>query len=197
MALRPPRAGISVARRMSERARAEREAAQPEAETRGGGTEKAGQGIGGILGALRGVMQQFADTARQQQDSFSKTVELGGENARMVFGYTLKMGPDGVAAEPFGNVPAPQDSPQAAPAQQPITEIFEDGDTVVVVAELPGADPGGITCRPEGKTLLIEATGARRYRKDLKLPASVRAEGLSQTYRNGILEVRMTKAPSA
>jgi HSP20 family protein len=179
MAIRPPRAGFSVSRRLSERARAAR-AKPPQADS------------ADIFGALRGLVEQFTAAAKGNAESFSRSFELGGDNAKVVFGYTLRMGPDGVDAEPFGNVPA--DRSEVAPPLQPITEVFLDGDAVVVVAELPGADPGGIVCRPGGARLLIETTGARRYRKDLKLPAAVRPDGIAQTYRNGILEVRMTKA---
>ena len=79
-------------------------------------------------------------------------------------------------------------------ALQPIVEVFEDGAAVIVVAELPGADPDAIVCQPDGRRLLIEASGVRRYRKDLALPVPVQTEGLQQSYRNGILEVRLLRA---
>jgi HSP20 family protein len=112
----------------------------------------------------------------------------------MVFGYTLRMGTDGVSAEPFGNVPAPaaKSAAGAAPAVlQPIVEVYQDGNQVVVIAELPGADPDRIVCRPGGMRLLIEASGTRHYRKELTLPVPVRADGMVQSVQNGILEVRL------
>jgi HSP20 family protein len=125
----------------------------------------------------------------------------------MVFGYTLKMGADGISAEPFGDVPAPTNERaqghQAAvdkeagalpAALQPIVEVYQDGATVVVIAELPGADPDRIVCRADGVRLLIEAAGARNYRKDLTLPVPVRSDSVAQSLRNGILEVRLMQA---
>lgn len=183
MAIRPPRAGFSVSRRMSERARA--------------GESPGEAGIGGLFSGLRGALEEF-----------SRTLDLGGEKARMVFGYTVRIGPDGIDAEPFGHVPPAPDSPapdspapdspaKPAPALQPIVEVYQDGDSVVVVAELPGAAAEAIVCRPEGNKLLIETTGARHYRKELTLPVPVRAEGVRQTYQNGILEVRLPRAGAA
>ena len=179
---------------MSERARAAR-AEEPAA---GGDGDIAGfGGFAGMVGALRGALEQFAAAKAQQGEGggFSHATELGGDKARMVFGYTVRMGPEGLAAEPFGDVLA--EKPRADAAPQPIVEVFEDGDAVIVVAELPGADPEAIVCRADGARLLIEATGVRRYRKTLTLPVAVRPDGMRQSYRNGILEVRLTRADTA
>jgi HSP20 family molecular chaperone IbpA len=173
MALRPPRAGLSVARRLSERARA----ASPEVDVTGG--------IAGMVDALRGLVRQLADTEH----------DLGGGDGKtsVVFGYTLKVGPDGISGERFGDVP----QKAATPARQPIVDIFEEATGVVVVAELPGADPASIVCRVEPQRLLIEAAGVRRYRKQVALPVAVRAEGMQQSFCNGILEVRLVREDAA
>ncbi len=212
MALRPPRAGFGVARRLSERARTQ-QAAQP-AETRDaaamGTPPGAGGGFAGMVDALRGLAEQLATLSQQPpvapdaplQDGGSHNVTIGGAAARMVFGYTLRMGQDGISAEPFGDLPeraAPPGSPAASavkpavPARQPIVELFEEDGAIVVVAELPGADPDGIACHAEENLLLIETSGGRRYRKELALPAPVLAEGMRQSFRNGILEIRLPR----
>lgn len=193
MAIRPPRAAFSVARRMGERARAgQSQAEQPSVDVTAG--------FAGMADALRGLVERLAEATKEQaQESGSRSFTIGGKDAKMVFGYTLKMGENGVSAEPFGDVPAKDAAPKAAePApRQPIAEVYEDGADVVVVAELPGADPAGIVCRPDGQTLLIETSGARRYRKELALPVAVRAEGMVQSFQNGILEVRLPRVAAA
>jgi HSP20 family molecular chaperone IbpA len=216
MTLRPPRRTFSVSRRLSERARAAAQAEQPsdQPSAASGFTVDGVDGITGIVGALRGLVEQLAAAARQpgaEADSSDSgrdasgenahTVTLGGGKARMVFGYTLRIGNDGISAEPFGNVPAetpaqrPEKRAGAAPAAlQPIVEVYQDGDIVFVIAELPGADPARIVCQAEGARLSIEAAGARNYRKDLTLPVPVRPDSIVQSLQNGILEVRLTKA---
>lgn len=214
MALPPPRRGFSVSRHLSERARA----AQADAARTEAADDPAIAGAGGfagMVGALRGLVEQLAAAAQQPAgaqpagghteqpdraaaEAGGRTVSFGDGKARMVFGYTLKMGRDGVSAEPFGNTPAPKRADAAADAAPaallPIVEVFEDGDAVVAVAELPGADPERIVCRAGGLHLLIEAAGVRSYRKDLALPVPVRPDGVAQSFRNGILEVRMARA---
>ncbi len=203
MAIRPPRSGFSVSRRLSERARAAASDQEPEPRIAGFG------GLTGMVDALRGLVDQLSAAAQsppRDQDGLdegdAKAVSFAGGKGRMVFGYTLRMGDEGISAEPFGNIPPKaaagvrqKAEPEVAPAAlQPIVEVFEDGDTVVVVAELPGADPKTIICRPEGNMLHIEATGLRRYRKNLALPVSVQHGNVQHSFRNGILEVRLTKA---
>ena len=197
MALRPPRAGFSVARRLSERARAEREAPSDAAQTGVAGVE-------GMMDALRGLVERLVETGKGAADAAEsstaakgeRSFNIGGKEARMVFGYTLKMGEEGVSAERFGDVPEAPTAPKAAAtptARQPIAEVFEDGEEIIVVAELPGADPSQIVCKAEGLQLLIEAGGARRYRKTLALPAAVTADGMQTGFQNGILEVRLRR----
>jgi HSP20 family protein len=208
MAIRPPRSGFSVSRRLSERARAAAADETFEPKIAGAG------GFTGMIDALRGLVEQLSAAAQtaphetdQPDNGAPKTVSFAGGKGRMVFGYTLRMGDEGVSAEPFGNIPPngppnastsgpgqKNESPAAPAALQPIVEVFEDGESVVVVAELPGADPETIICRPDGKTLHIEATGVRRYRKDLALPVPVQGDGFQQSFRNGILEVRMNRS---
>jgi HSP20 family protein len=216
MALRPPGAGLSVARRLSERARAERAASS---DMSANGAVDAGQtgvaGIEGMIDALRKLAERLVETGRAAADDGQpegpphgppehpgargeRRFSLGGKEARMVFGYTLKMGEHGVSAEQFGDMaaePASRASQTgAAPdARQPIAEVFEDGDEIIVVAELPGADPAQIVCQVEGLAVRIEAGGTRRYRKTLALPAAVMAETMQTGFQNGILELRLRR----
>lgn len=180
MALRPPRAAFSVARRMGERARA----AEPPAE---------GGGISGMMEALRGLAEKLAAAAQQagEQQADEHSFSIGKGDTRMVFGYSVRMGRDGAEAEAFGNVPPRAGKPVAPEARQPITDVLVEESEIVVVAELPGADAESIACQVSGRRLLIEAGGARRYRKEVDLPADVRQSAPATSFRNGILEVRL------
>ena len=198
MALRPPRHGFSVARRLSERARAE-QPTDPAAMKDATGFA----GVGGIVEALQSMVEKLADAAKSASGAglAEQGFSVGGKDARMVFGYTLRMGADGVSAERFGDVPDSTATPSPEPSQpasrQPITDIFEEADAIIVVAELPGADPATVRCTLDGLSLLIEAAGARAYRKSLVLPAAVTPESLETSFQNGILEVRLARSTRA
>jgi HSP20 family protein len=237
MALRPPRAGFSVARRLSEQSRAAQHAERQAGQAAGDQASGLAGGLAGLAEQLRAVVGQLAealqagaesaadshpepdpacDPASDQASaggtarSASRQTRLGP--ASMVFGYTLRMGREGMSAEPFGDVPPGPKAASGTPARParagsatahaplarlPIVEISEDGADIVVVAELPGAEPASLTCQAEGTRLAISAEGARRYRKDITLPCRVSAQGMRQNFENGILEVRLRRAEPA
>jgi HSP20 family protein len=169
---------------MSERARATEPA--PPADT---------DGFSGLMSALRGMAERLAEAGKAAGAAeHGHSINFGSGDSRVVFGYSVRMGQDGASAEPFGDIPRPGKFQAAEPEpRQPITDVFAEEDAVVVVAELPGADAGSIDCRVEGRVLLIEAQGARRYRKEIALPDAVRAADMQTSFRNGILEVRLPR----
>jgi HSP20 family protein len=187
MAMRPRRPGI--ARTLSERARAKADA--PAAES-------APTGLGGLLDGLREMAEKLgrmASEAGGDTASGEREIDLGG-GGRMVFGYSLRTGLDAARAEPFGHVPERGAKPTPDTARQPIVDVFEEAESIVVVAEIPGASESGIACRMEGGDLLIEASGARSYRKRLTLPGAVDPASLRSSLRNGILEITLRRAPA-
>lgn len=166
---RPP----SIARAMSGRA------APP------AGDKQGAEAITGLIGGLGRLLQGLESAVRE--------ASAGATDAekRLVLGYSLKVGPLGAAsAEPFGDI--------APAAREPIVDIHEEADAILVVAELPGVEAECVVARvePDG-TLLIESARPRAYRKRLALPGPVDAAGLSLTCRNGILEVRLPRAAGA
>ncbi len=184
--MRPRRPGI--ARILSERERAAQAPPDPaEAEA-----AMSALGLGGLFDGLRTLAETFGKLGQGGERSF----DIGGKPGRVVFGYSVRTGLDGARAEPFGDVPEPGQPPAEA-ARQPIVDVFEEADAIVVVAEIPGAAEADIACRVDGNRLLIQAGGARRYRKQVALPVPVVADSLRHSLRNGILEIRLARPPAA
>ncbi len=173
----PRRRPASVARAMGERA-----AAAPAEAPQGA------EAITGILGGLGRLLQGLESAVR---DAAAAAPDA---EKKVVVGYSVKVGPLGTSsAEPFGDIaPARGDAPAA---REPIVDVFEEADAILVVAELPGAEAAHVVARvePDG-ALLIECTGPRAYRKRVPLPGPVHAAGLATACRNGILEVRLPRA---
>ena len=173
----------SVARSLSERARAPQgdsatgAAAIDAAETAVSGL---GIGLGGLFAALREAAGKLGEA--------SKTFDVGGQDGRVVFGYSVRTLDGG--AEPFGNLAPDGRAPDAAAPRQPIIDVHADGADIVVIAELPGVDEAGVAVALDGDALLITAPG---WRKRLDLPAAVRPDSLRHTCRNGILDVRLAR----
>jgi HSP20 family protein len=79
--------------------------------------------------------------------------------------------------------------------REPIIDIFEEGDHVNVMAELPGIEEKDVNLKIENALLTISAdTPMIKYYKEVKLPTFVEKDAVESKYRNGILEVKLRKA---
>lgn len=77
--------------------------------------------------------------------------------------------------------------------QERPVDIFDEGDSIKVIAEIPGVEEKDIKVDLQDDTLSLSVDiPGRKYHKDLRLP--VKPEGnLEKTYKNGILEVKINK----
>ena len=196
----------SIARLLSERARG----GEPGEDAQTKDIAALGGAASDILGHLRNVFEQVVQAAGavQQEDAGGSRGDiqfaLGGKQGRMVFGYNIRHGLDGVTAEPFGDIAATKSRPAAAhkpAARAPIVDVFEEAETIRIVAELPGVSAEDVSCTLTGDTLLIETrqgAGESRqgpvYGKTVHLPVAVDPASLVQSCRNVILEIRIDRA---
>jgi len=192
---RPP----GIARTLSERARATR----PDTIAPDGTESPVPEAIGGIVESLREMVKRLgslAEAAGEANPSASSTGEKRFDTplgeGRMVFGWNIRFGQDGVSkAEPFGNVHPGAKSPEPDAPRQPIVDVFEEPNDLVVVAEVPGLEAADIEASvTQDGALSIEAKGARRYSRIVPLPAPVDPASIRISCRNGILELRLARA---
>ena len=81
------------------------------------------------------------------------------------------------------------------PQLEPLVDVIDEDDEIIVVAELPGVEKDEIKVRIKGTTLTIHVENpARPYHKEIMLPSKVKKDDASSAIRNGILEVRLKKA---
>ena len=155
-------------------------------------------GVGGLFHGLSDLLGKLADLAEKggelrREGSFGGKSEKG---LKGVFGFTVKvggLGRDQVQVEPFGNVRRTESGETTvAEEREPVVDVFEEKDHVLVVAELPGVAESEVTTQLKGDVLLIAAEGKnRKYQKEVLLPRRFLPAGLSRSFRNGILEIRL------
>jgi len=130
------------------------------------------------------------------------------EMGPFVYGYSFSVGPDGKPViREFGNV-KPSISGGTSDARpkltvkderEPLVDAIVNDETVKVVAELPGVEKPDIAVECDGRTLTLKVdTEKRRYYKRLDLPAEVDPDTSKANYKNGVLELvltRKTKGP--
>ena len=77
--------------------------------------------------------------------------------------------------------------------REPVIDIFDEKDRVIVIAELAGVNEKDILVETKGNELTISAGSAvRKYSKTVKLPFNIKKK-LKQRYKNGILELVFEK----
>ena len=99
-------------------------------------------------------------------------------------------------------------------AWAPVVDIFEQGDDLVVRAEVPGVKRDGLDVKVDGNTLVLsgerlrdkDAEEGQNYRRErsygsfvrsFTLPKTVDSTRISAVYRDGVLDVRIPKAEDA
>jgi len=88
----------------------------------------------------------------------------------------------------------PREEAAAQPPRREVTaDIFDEGNCLKVIAEMPGADEKEIKAEVKDNLLILtaQATG-QEYYKEIELPCSVKGE-LNLTYKNGILQITIEK----
>jgi len=78
--------------------------------------------------------------------------------------------------------------------KEPYVDIFEENESVVVIADLPGVKEKEIELKAANDILLIEATGEspngkRKYSKEVLLPFKIDPKKIDSSFKNGILEI--------
>ena len=128
--------------------------------------------------------------------------EFGIQNVPKVYvsGFRLTIGPDGIPRiERFGNVKirrgaeGPVREVRYSEDMEPLVDIYEEKDTITVVAEIPGVEKENIKLKGRGSKLIIDARNSRKYYKEIDLPHDVDVSKAKATYKNGVLEIKLPK----
>ncbi len=164
-------------------------------------------GLGGVLGMIE-KLAKLADDLQNAQGELNREGEINfGKNAKAAYRFRVRTLGDvkrnSVKSDfkPFEKSAAPKkksaDMPQRTSAE-PETDVFIEGNAVVIYAQLSGVSESDITLDAHADRIEIHAESATvLYEKILTLPATVQPESLVKSYKNGILEVRLTIQPNA
>ena len=160
--------------------------------------------IDDIFNNLDGEFQKM----RKQMDSLMRDA-LEGNNSEndtnnpFVFGFSVKTGPDGFPVfEDFGNTRMKPfgkkgEKPTVDTRREPLTDINETDDQIAITVELPGVNKEDIDINVmEDKVEVNVKTESRKYFKSIDLTSLVETESSKATYKNGILDLVLSKKES-
>lgn len=159
-------------------------------------------GIGGLFGGLfKGIEKliELAEKAEKAGGEIKKEGEIRGgtkeKPIRGIYGFSIRTGLDKEKnrVQTFGNIKPTKKGPKIVKIQEPLTDIFDEGNSILVVVEIPGVQENEIKINLQENTLFLETAGQRKYAKKITLPTKVDFESKETTFKNGILELRLKK----
>jgi len=153
-------------------------------------------GLGGMLKGLADLVEKLGDLSKAGEQ-LSRTGEIHGPDKEVkgIYGFTVKvgLGDDRPRVEPFGNIRQDRESGRTVvqEVREPVVDVFEEEDHVLVVAEMPGVTVEDIRITVEGDVLTISAErGDKKYRKEVLLPANSSREKTQVACNNGVVEIK-------
>lgn len=156
---------------------------------------------GSLFGGLSNLIEQvqaLAEHADQAEGEINKSGEFGDNRVRGVYGFSVKTatGKKGPSMEPFGNIHKDEKTGRVVVEEirEPMTDVFDEANEVVVVSEVPGITHGDVQLELHDDILLFSAErGPTKYRKEILLPAAFPEDKMNYACHNGILEIRFSK----
>ena len=154
-------------------------------------------GLGSLFKGIGNLLDLVSRMTEEGKEEYVQTGEIRGlgDKAKGVYGFSIRMGLEGKPViEQFGNIKATEKGAMVGEVREPIVDVFDEGERLVVIAELPGVDESGIHIEVKDDILDLSAeTRDRKYSKEVLLPSPVDAESMESSYKNGILEIRLRK----
>lgn len=160
-----------------------------------------GSNIGGLLGGLSDLVQKLADLAEKGKElkASGEFPNLqGSKEMKAVYGFNVKFGldqkgSDQIKVEPFGNVTKDKESGRTVvhEVREPLVDVFEEDDHVLVIAETPGIGPEDVQTDLKDDVLTISASkGDKKYHKEILLPRICDKGKMTISCNNGMLEIK-------
>jgi len=171
---------------------------EPEEEEVGGVAGGVLRGLGKLIPGLGEVVEglEKSDAFQQRLGVINKEVERQLREAPL-----KKVSQEGVGrpiipprtAFRGRQPPSRAEAPPLKKQKEVIVDVFDEGNYIKVIAELPGVAEQDIKTEVKGNLLTISATGiSREYYKQITLPCPIKEE-VDSSYNNGILQLKAEK----
>lgn len=135
----------------------------------------------------------------------------GEKDLSGVYGFSVKTmaGPGGIArpvVRPFGDISKFKSQFQTKTAtkprgpiveqmREPVADIFDEGDFIRIIVELPGVSEAELVCEIQGDDIVqISTTGKGKYAKEILLENKIDPKSCERRFANGVLELKLKKS---
>jgi HSP20 family molecular chaperone IbpA len=138
---------------------------------------------------------RFEQTYIPQTHTMKKTLFMRAASPKVTFHIVRILNRSRTTRPSFTLLPH---MPSLIKEKPPLVDIFEEGDYLMVLAELPGIDEKDINIETDESTITITAENEnRKYIKIVRLPMRIKRAPIEFTHKNNILQVRLKKLRDA
>ncbi|MBY9006665.1 MAG: Hsp20/alpha crystallin family protein [Candidatus Lokiarchaeota archaeon] len=116
-----------------------------------------------------------------------------------MYGFNVNFDSEGKPTfDSFGNIKSEAHGrPKVDDVREPLVEITEEEDQIIVIAEMPGVLKEDIELKSTTNSLTISTNNQNlkgpSYYKEIELPSSINSDYAKARYQNGILEIKLKK----
>jgi len=153
---------------------------------------------------LKNLPEEFQNMSFEELTrEFMKNKDKFGFKGPIMYGFNMSFGPDGrPIVDSFGNIKRTPYSgkPKVKKVREPLVEVNEETDQIIVIAEMPGVTRDDIELKATSNSITISTkigTTGRKYHKEVDLPSPINSSYAKARYQNGILEVKLKKEEQA
>ncbi len=144
---------------------------------------------------IREELERLGDLIDQTiQKAFENCSEKPEIYRSRIPGFPIKLGPDGKPRiREFNNRKIRQKT-KINDDPDPLVDLIEDAENIIVLASLPGVKKEAIDLRTTKNRLILSVgTSNLECHEELKLPARVDPKSAHASYKNGVLQVKLKK----
>ncbi len=133
------------------------------------------------------------------QKELMKNMEKLGIKGPFMAGFNVNFDSEGrPIINSFGNIKQkPDGKTEVDKTREPLVELNEEEDQIIVIAEMPGVRKEDIALKATSHSLTIsteeKSSLGHHYYKEIELPSAINSDYAKARYANGILEVKLKK----
>ncbi|MEM2145436.1 MAG: hypothetical protein QW279_08740 [Candidatus Jordarchaeaceae archaeon] len=116
----------------------------------------------------------------------------------LFYGFSVTIGPDGkpqIKQLGKGDNPFQPTVEFEQKEEEPLVEVLDEGNEIIVIAEIPGVTKDDIKVDATKNTIYIWVNAnVKKYNKEVQMPCKINPKTVETSYKNRVLEIRAQKA---